>query len=128
MIIGVVFNSEKQPGYSHPPDQNPFDAHYADATNATIVVEGGNLPPQLEITSPQKGKIYLNGKPILERLQQRKIFGLLLNNFLHNKTILLGKKIITVNASDDSAIVKVEFSIDGTIMANDTSSSLRIYF
>jgi hypothetical protein len=122
MIIGVVFNSEKQPGYSLPPDQKPFDAYYADATDATKIVEGGNLPPQLEITSPQKGKIYLNGKPILEKFLQRKLFGYLTNMSLHNTTKLLGKKIITVTATDDSGVVKVEFYIDGNLAYNDTQA------
>jgi glutaredoxin len=130
MIIAVVFSSEKQQGYANPLDKttNLFDAYYADAADATKVVQGGNLPPQLQITSPQKGKIYLNGKPILERLQQRKIFGDLLNKTLHNKTVLLGKKIITVNATDDSAVAQVEFSIDGTIMGNDTSAPYEFTF
>jgi thiol-disulfide isomerase/thioredoxin len=124
MIIAVVFNSDKQQGYANPADTtaNLFDAYYADATNATRVVPKGNLPPELQITSPQKGKIYLSGKPILERLQERKIIGTLLHNLAYNKTILLLKKTITVNASDDSAVVKVEFSIDGTVVHNDTEA------
>ncbi|DAC73349.1 MAG TPA: hypothetical protein DSN98_00230 [Thermoplasmata archaeon] len=128
MIVGVVFSSEKQQGYAQPPSKNPFDAHYADATNATKIVEKGNLPPQLQITSPLKGKIYLNGKPRLERLQQRKLIGLILNNYLHNTTVLLGKKIVTVNASDDSAVAKVEFSIDGVVMSNDTQAPYEFSF
>jgi thiol-disulfide isomerase/thioredoxin len=122
MIIAVVFNSEKHQGYANPADTsaNLFDAYYADATNATRVVPKGNLPPELQITSPQKGKIYLSGKPILERLQERKIIGAVLHNLVYNKTILLLKKTIVVNASDDSVVVKVEFSIDGTIVYNDT--------
>jgi hypothetical protein len=120
MIIGVVFSTEKQQGYAQPPSSNPFDAYYADATNATKIVEQGNLPPQLEITSPQKGKIYLSGKPILEGLMGTKLIGTLLHTLTYNKTILLLKKIVTVNASDDSAVEKVEFSIDGTVMENVT--------
>jgi len=122
MIIGVVFNSEKQPGYSLPPDQKPFDAYYADATDGAMLVEGGNLPPQLEITSPQKGKIYLNGNPILEKFLQRKILGYLFNMSLHNTTRLYGEKMITVTATDDSGVVKVEFYIDGDLIYNDTQA------
>ena len=62
MIIGVVFSAQKNTGYANPPTQNPFDAYYADATNATTVVPAGNLPPQLQITSPQKGTVYMNGE------------------------------------------------------------------
>jgi hypothetical protein len=130
MIIAVVFNSEKNQGYANPNDKtaNLFDAYYADATNATRIVPKGNLPPQLQITSPQRGKIYLSGKPILERLQGTKLIGTLLHNRLYNKTILLLKKVITVNASDDSGIAKVEFSIDGLIMANDTEAPYEYSF
>jgi hypothetical protein len=130
MIIGVVFSSIKNTGYANPrTNENPFDAYYADATNATKVVEKGNLPPQLQITSPQKGKLYLNGKPILEKIIQRqpklKIMEnmTLLEILLYNKTILLGKnKIITVDASDDSQVTKVEFYIDNQIQYNDTEA------
>lgn len=128
MIIGVVFSSQKQQGYAQPPSSKPFDAYYADATTATKIVEQGNLPPQLEITSPQKGKIYLSGKPILERLQDSKLFGTIFHTITYNKTILLLKKIITVNASDDSAVTKVEFSIDGTVMYNDTTAPYEYSF
>ena len=128
MIIGVVFSSQKHTGYANPPTKNPFDAYYADATNATKVAQTGNLPPQLQITSPQKGNIYLNGEilPFVDKIINRnhvikKLENIsLLRNFLHNKTILLGKnKLITVEATDDSAIAKVEFYVDGTLQLTD---------
>ena len=128
MIIAVVFSSEKHTGYANPPSGNPFDAYYADATNATKVVQKGNLPPQLQITLPQKGKIYLNGNPILEWLQKRKILGFFLNNSLHNKTILLGQKTIKVDATDDSAVAKVEFYIDEKLVVNDTQTPYEYTF
>ena len=122
MIIGVVFSSEEHTSYSQPPDQNTFNAYYADATDAATIVEGGNLPPQLEITSPQKGKIYLNGNPILEKLLEIQVFGYPLNVRLHNTTKLYGEKIIMVSASDDTGIEKVEFYIDGNLLYNDTEA------
>jgi len=131
MIIAVVFSSEKHTGYANPPSGNSFDAYYTDATNATKVVQKGNLPPQLEITSPQRGNIYWNGKPlpIVEKIEQRKHIIKKLQNisilktFLWNKTYLLGKnKIITVTATDDSKVVKVEFYIDGNLEYNDTQA------
>lgn len=132
MIIGVIFSSEKNTGYSDPPADNiPFDAYYADATNATKVVPKGNLPPQLQITSPLKGNIYWNGKQlsIVEKIIHRKHFikklanFSLLKNILYNKTYLLGKnKIITVDATDDSAVAKVEFYVDGVLQYNDTKA------
>ena len=137
MIIGVVFSTQKNTGYARPPNQNPFDAYYADATNATKIVEQGNLPPQLEITSPQKGKVYWNGKQlsIVEKFTQRKHIIKKLENIsilktiLYNKTYLLGRnKIISVNATDDSAVVQVVFSIDGTVMYNDTEAPYEYSF
>lgn len=130
MIVGVVFSKEKQNGYSKPPNDNPFDAYYADATNATKIVAKGNLPPQIKITSPEKGKIYYNGKPILEKLQNRNILGSFFNILLkiHNNSILLGKIIITVDATDDSAIAKVLFYVDGTLVFNDTQAPYEYSF
>ena len=32
MVIASVFNGEKHTGYARPPDKNPFDAYYVDAT------------------------------------------------------------------------------------------------
>jgi len=131
MVIGVVFSSEKQAGYANPPGENPFDAYYADATNATKVVEGGNLPPQVQITFPEKGKIYRNEKlGFLQKFgdRDRKLKFLenvtIIKNLMHNKTFILGFGEITiaVNANDDSAVAKVEFYIDGTLYYNDTEA------
>lgn len=139
MIIAVVFNSVSQQGYANPSDTttNLFDAYYADATNATKVVPKGNLPPQLQITSPQKGNIYWNGKPlsIVDKIIHRKHIIKKLENFsilktfLYNKTYLLGKnKIITVNATDDSVIAKVEFYVDGKLQFTDTQAPYEYSF
>jgi hypothetical protein len=138
MVIGVVFSSENHTGYSDPSaNGNPFDAYYADATNASRISPKGNLPPQLQITSPLKGNVYWNGKtlPLVEKIIGRKhlIKKLenisLLHNFLYNKTFLLGKnKVITVDATDDSAIAKVEFYIDGTLQYNDTTAPYQWTF
>jgi hypothetical protein len=133
MIIAVVFSSEKQQGYANPSDStvNLFDAYYADATNATTVVEGGNLPPQIQITSPQKGKIYRNSnRGILQVISDRNRVSKKMENIsiikklMYNKTFIFGfgKITITANASDDSAVSKVVFSIDGTVYYNDTEA------
>ena len=108
MIIAVVFNSESVEEYANPPDENPFSAHYADAVDATEVVEGGDLPPEVGITSPQQGKLYIGGKTRLEFLYK---------NRLLNKTRLLGKILITAYATDDSSIEKVELYIDDEIIS-----------
>jgi len=139
MIIAVVFNSEKHQGYANPSDTTAhlFDAYYVDATDAVKIVEGGNLPPQLTITSPQKGKAYWNGKQIgivdklLERKHLIKRFENLsiLKTLLYNKTYLLGRtKLVTVEATDDSAVARVEFSIDGVVQSNDTTAPYEFSF
>jgi len=112
MIIAVVFNSESTTKYSNPTDdEKPFDAYFADATDGTLVVAGGNLPPAVGITSPQFGMFYKNGD-----LWLTKVLDLLqMSHF--NQTKLFGRtKIFSVQAEDDSGIDKVEFYIDGELI------------
>jgi hypothetical protein len=106
MIFAVVFNSEKQVGYSSPPDQNPFDAYYADAAASTEIIKGGNLPPMVGILSPTIGYVHLLGN-------ERRVSRL-------GRTILLGRTTIIANVSDDSSIEKVEFYINGKLMETKT--------
>jgi thiol-disulfide isomerase/thioredoxin len=107
-IFAVVFSSEKNQGYSDPPDnQEPFDAYYADAVNATVLVPGGNQPPGVGISIPVKGKWHFWGRPLFKTL-----FG--------NNTILIGKTTITAIAEDDSNIEKVEFYIDEDLKSTVT--------
>jgi thiol-disulfide isomerase/thioredoxin len=125
MLIAVVFGSEKHTEYADPrSNDNPFDAYYADATNATLVVQGGNLPPIVQITSPEKGKIYRNQNRALlqiisdrNRILKRMQNVTIIKNFMYDKIFILGfgSIKITVNASDDSAISLVEFYIDDTL-------------
>ena len=105
MIMAVVFNSESAGKYVYPDEnEHSFDAYYADAVNAAKVAEGGNLPPEVGITSPVKGRINIFGSPILEKLRSFK------------NTFLIGKTTINVYASDDSGIEKVEFYVDDELM------------
>jgi len=105
MIMAVIFNSESTSKYVYPNENDhSFDSYYADAVNATKVAKGGNEPPGVGITSPVEGKIYFFNSPILE------ILGPLDNTFL------IGTKTISVYASDDSGIEKVEFYVDGELM------------
>jgi hypothetical protein len=106
MLFSVLFNAEKSSGYSQPPDKNPFDAHYVDAVSATRVVKAGNLPPEVGIQNPSVKYFHRFGKPV--------------RNTLTGKTILLGKTTIVASAHDDSAISKVEFYINGKLMATVT--------
>jgi hypothetical protein len=104
MIVAVVFNSESHTAYSNPPNENPFDAYYADAVNATVVVEGGNLPPSVGISFPEQGKIFRHNKEILKFLYKTKLL---------SNTWIVGPIKIIANASDDLGIEKVEFLIEG---------------
>jgi hypothetical protein len=100
-IMAVLFNSQKQQGYAKPPDENPFDAFYADACDATDVVEGGDLPPEVGIISPQPYSRYISGKKIE-----------FLKNISRGNTLLFGKIVITAYASHETGIEKVELYID----------------
>ena len=108
MIMAVIFNSESVEKSSYPSEQgHEFDAHYADATAVTEVVEGGNLPPEVGIEYPKKLRI---------NLYNRSRF----MTFLGKNTILIGKifgkTTIRAYASDDSAIEKVELYIDDKLI------------
>jgi len=104
MIVAVVFNTESHTAYSKPPNENPFDAYYADAVNATVVVEGGNLPPSVGISFPEQGKIFRHNKAILKSFYKTALL---------TNTWIVGPIKIIANASDDSGIEKVEFLIKG---------------
>lgn len=106
MIIAVVFNSESVTQYSNPPNGNSFEAHYADATDAIELIQGGDLPPTVGITLPEAGKLHILGTPIFK-------------NHTFKKTILIGKTTVSVNAQDDTGIAKVEFYIDGKLKNTD---------
>ena len=112
-IIAVVFSSEKNVAYSNPPaNGNPFDAYYADAANETYVAKGArNLPPEVGILSPQKGKIYIRGNLRLQFLYKNK---------LRPNTWMIGKASIDTYAKDDSKITRVEIYVNDNLVANMT--------
>ncbi len=111
-IIAVVFNSTKNVAYSNPPSGNPFDAYYADAANETYVAKGArNLPPEVGILSPQKGKIYFRGNPRLQFLYKNK---------LRPNTWVIGKASIDTYAKDDSKVARVEIYVNEKLVANMT--------
>ena len=114
-VIAVVFNITGHTAYSDPrTDENPFTAHYADAVNATYVVKGErNLPPEVGILSPQKGKIYLRGNLALPRLYKKTLL---------RSTWLIGRATISAYAKDDSGIAKVEFYLNNNLVATLTNA------
>jgi hypothetical protein len=104
MIFAVVFNNnpvEKFSGYEA--NTYPFDAYFADAVDGVKVVEGGNLPPSVGITYPKSGKLHIFGE---DRF-----------NTLFQNTIIIGKTIVTAQASDDEGLDKVEFFLDNESVA-----------
>lgn len=109
IVIAVVFNSEPEQRYSFPSENtNPFDAYFADATDGTYVIAGGDLPPQVSILNPVEGKLHIFGTPIFDTISKA--------------TKLIGRTKITVNASDDSKIVKVEFYVDDDCIETDNEA------
>ncbi|MCK5635776.1 MAG: hypothetical protein KAH91_00025 [Thermoplasmatales archaeon] len=116
MIIAVVFSSKSVKADSFPDfeDMGDFDAYYADAADGTIVVPGGNLPPNVGIELPETGKIHILGIPIIKTLFKR--------------TTLIGKTTVIANAEDDSGIEKVEFYIDGKLKDTDEEAPYEYSF
>jgi hypothetical protein len=102
MIFAAVFNSEKQTGYSQPPDKNAFEAHYVDAVATSRIIPGGNIPPAVSIQNPQFDYVHRFGNPVRKSLL--------------GKTIIVGHVTVVANVTDDSAITKVEFYINGNLM------------
>jgi len=105
MIFAVVFNSESVEKYSDPKkdagrDSHPFDAYYADAADATRVLEG-SLPSTIGITQPKKGMHYLPGKE-----PSKSLLG---------KTIIVGPITIKTNVQTEAGVEKVEFTIKGLL-------------
>jgi hypothetical protein len=116
MVIAVVFNSEKNQGYSDPPtNKYPFDAYYADAVDGSELIKGGNLPPTVGLSLPEIEMIHFLGKPIFE-------------SKLIKKTILIGKTKIIANAEDDSGVEKVEFYINGNLVGEDNQEPFEYSF
>lgn len=106
MVIGVIFNSESVEKYSDSEKEKPFDAYYADASKGALIVEDANLKPEVGITNPKNGRLHIFGKEITAT-----------RGF---KTILLGRTTITIFASDDSKIEKVELYIDDVLVKEFT--------
>ena len=106
MIFSVLFDEEKHSGYSQNPDKNPFEARYVDAVNATWVIQGGNLPPEIGIQNPAVKYYHRFGNPIRKTLT--------------GKTVVVGKTTIVASAFDDSRIEKVEFYVNNKLMATVT--------
>jgi hypothetical protein len=116
MVIGAVFNSEKNEAYSDPPTNRfPFDAYYVDAADGSELLTGGNLPPSVGFSVPKVGYLHLMGIPIWDYI-------------LRKPTVLVGRTKIVAEAFDDSGVEKVEFYIDDNLVAEDTEEPYEYSF
>ncbi|KYK23133.1 hypothetical protein AYK21_03060 [Thermoplasmatales archaeon SG8-52-2] len=113
VIFAAIYNSKTVKRDSDPNnmDRNAdheFDAHFTDNVAAAEVVEGGNLPPFVEITIPEFNHLHISGKPRFE-------FILL----FQKKTFTIGKIDIKVNVTDEEGIDRVEFFLDNESIFTD---------
>lgn len=105
MVIAAVFNGEAHQGYSDPPGGNPFDAYYVDQAMASIPSEDKS-PPSVEIAKPAAGTLYISGREIMKIPSQ--------------SALIVGGISVEADASDSgSGIGKVEFYVDGNLVASD---------
>ena len=116
MIVAVIFSSESVKADSWPAGDKygEFDAYFADATSATLIVPGGNLPPSVGISLPEASKLHILGRPIIKTILKN--------------TLLFGRTTIEINASDDSKVEKVELYINGNLIAESTSEPYKWSF
>ena len=115
MVIATIFSKDLVSGDSYPDvDGGDFDAYYADATNATELVMGGNLPPVVGISTPEVGRLHILGRPVF--------------NIEFKNTILIGKTTIVADVEDDTGIEKVEFYINGELKITDEDAPYEYSF
>jgi len=107
-VIAVVFSSESEQTYADPPyDKHQFDAYYADAADATRVLEG-SLPSTIGIIQPKGGMHYLPGKE-----PKKGLFG---------RTIIVGPITVKVNIQTEVGVEKVEFTIKKRLLGEATET------
>jgi hypothetical protein len=114
MVIGALYNSEGEKRYSDTSGNgNEFQAYFVDAVTGAKPVEDGNLPPEVGILNPEKGRIHLFGNPIFTNLAKRE------------RTWLIGSTDLDIYANDDSAIQKIEIYFDGELKETLTSEPYK---
>jgi len=92
-----------------------WDSHNASTAgpiwNFTTEQQPDTTPPQVEITTPQKGYLYIN------------LADFVIMKIPFFTTLIIGKITVTVNAIDNqSGINRVEFYVDTELKANDTTA------
>lgn len=113
-ILAALYSRSGTKEYSNPSgaseeEKGPFTAYFIDASNATLIVPGGNLPPEVGITFPVGNTLNLMNRHILTKFKPK-------------VTLCLGRPTITVKATDnDSGIARVELYLDGNLVKNFTA-------
>jgi len=81
-------------------------------TPKNYIFTNDSTPPTVEITSPEEGKLYLDGSPIIDRI-------------LDNKTLCIGKVPVAANADDGtgSGVSMVLFSFSNGDSGYDDDGS-----
>jgi len=98
-----------------------FSVDYAGnwETRRTFTFTNDSTPPTVEITSPEEGKLYLNGSPIMSRI-------------IDNKTLCIGKVPVAANADDGTgsgvSMVLFSFSNGDSGYDNDGSNGFTYLF
>jgi len=122
MVFAVVFNSEKNKGYSNPPDKSPFDAYYTDAVVATKIKEG-TLPPTIGIITPKE-----NHRHVFGIFKMKYWLLILLNASSMARTVIIGRGTIEVSVEAEAGVERVEFYIDGKLRYNSTEDPFKYSF
>lgn len=110
MLIGALYSSVGEKRYSNiEGNGNEFQAYFVDTVTAAKPIEGGNLPPEVGIVTPEKGRLHLFGIPLFNHSSQ------------FQNTILIGNTKLEIYANDDSSIDKIEIYLDGELEFTLTS-------
>ena len=100
-ITAVLYSSQSTEKYSDPPrNENPFNAYYVDATDATDVANG-TPTPGIGISFPQKWNRY--------------ILGIKLGTPFLFDTLVIGKIPIELNVNAPAGVDKVVITIKGLL-------------
>ena len=96
-----------------------IDIYGNSSTPRTATFTIDSTPPTVEITSPEEGKLYLNGSPIMSRI-------------IDNKTLCIGKVPVAANADDGTgsgvSMVLFSFSNGDSGYDNDGSNGFTYLF
>ena len=110
-VLAAVFSNQGIPKDSYPPNgkNNSFNAFNVDACNSTLIVPGGKLPPAIGITFPTAYSLNIFNRHILKEIKPK-------------TTTCYGRFTVTALELNGSAIVRVEFYLDGKLVQSLTAA------